>query len=63
MRVGQPTPSVVRSINYFNEPAIIAAVRVLPQDISAVSMAFLVPPLFRQSNVAYQRHLKEGRSL
>lgn len=53
MRVGQPTPSVVRSINYFNEPAIIAAVRVLPQDISAVSMAFLVPPLFRQSKVAY----------
>ncbi|WVN87505.1 uncharacterized protein L203_102687 [Cryptococcus depauperatus CBS 7841] len=41
-------PLVERFIGYFHEPAIIAAVRVLPQAVSALAAAFVIPPLLQK---------------
>ncbi|KAL0244039.1 hypothetical protein I308_105302 [Cryptococcus tetragattii IND107] len=41
-------PLVERFIDYFNEPAIIAALRVFPQGASALIVAFFVPQLLQK---------------
>ena len=41
-------PLVERSIDYFNEPAIIAALRVFPQGASALFVAFFIPRLLQK---------------
>lgn len=41
-------PLVERFIDYFNEPAIIAALRVFPQGASALVVAFFVPQLLQK---------------